>query len=59
MIASRDDIDLQAETPTQAAVRFARAGISVFPVAMPGKEPPPGYLWKQRASSMPAEVEEN
>lgn len=37
--------------PTPAAARFARAGMTVFPVLMPSKQPPPGFRWKLRASA--------
>ncbi len=51
------------ETPAQAAARFARAGLKVFPVDMrPGethKLPPYGYMWKQRATTNLAEVDED
>jgi putative DNA primase/helicase len=61
-----DDLDLfdgVRELPTQAAPRFARAGMSIFPVDMrpdengqPRKAPPRGYAWKQRATSVMTEV---
>jgi Bifunctional DNA primase/polymerase, N-terminal len=54
------------ETPSQAAARFASAGMRVFPVDMrldpngqPSKLPPYGYRWKQRATTVLAEVIED
>jgi P4 family phage/plasmid primase-like protien len=54
------------ELPTQAAPRFARAGMSIFPVDMrpdengqARKQPLPGYAWKQRATSVMSEVVED
>jgi hypothetical protein len=56
------ELDLlgEAETPTNAAARFAEGGMSVFPVDMrPGetcKGPLYGYRWKQRATSVVRDV---
>jgi len=48
------------ELPIQYATRCAQAGMTVFPVDMrPGvnqKAPLPGYMWKERASSVLREV---
>jgi P4 family phage/plasmid primase-like protien len=64
-----DDPDLSdddRELPTKAAPRFARAGMSIFPVDMrpdengqPRKAPPRGYAWKQRATPVMNEVMED
>jgi hypothetical protein len=59
-------IDIEQELSTEAAPRFARAGMSIFPVDMrpgpdgrPLKTPPYGYAWKQRATSVMNEVVED
>ena len=48
----------QSDDITATACHYARAGMRVFPVRMDDgrKSPPPGYLWKARASSNVNEV---
>jgi hypothetical protein len=60
------DDDLGGELPNHAAARFARRDMTIFPVDMrpdengnPRKQPPRGYAWKQRATSVLNEVVED
>jgi hypothetical protein len=61
-----EGVEARRDLPNQAALRYARHGLRVFPVDMRldeagqhRKTPPHGYLWKERATTSVNEVVED